>query len=334
LATSGSPPASVQFDPTGSNAVKREEFTLVSGATYRIIRGDDDHAFLAEHDVSLPWSVPLQLNMPDAASQHTLRGTSTSHTFDPAAYVTWPAVDLTLDTILLRDRHNMVTGMRVRYDAGVDEVGGPNVPIAGLVSGRDYYAIAVSPYLVALASTREDALAGRPINLNSKGSGSATAKHHLTRYEVDTVNHWIVSPSHELETGQAVEYVPEEGEAVGGLQTGQVYYAIRLDENTVRLAETLEIATEAARDPSRTDYVHFSSTGSGTLHVGDGFRRQPRAAGHRLGLGFDLDEAFVEDGNSSVVRRERRHADRRVERTVELLRDRARRRRIAAGHEP
>ena len=266
LATSGSPPASVQFDPTGSNAVKREEFTLVSGATYRIIRGDDDHAFLAEHDVSLPWSVPLQLNMPDAASQHTLRGTSTSHTFDPAAYVTWPAVDLTLDTILLRDRHNMVTGMRVRYDAGVDEVGGPNVPIAGLVSGRDYYAIAVSPYLVALASTREDALAGRPINLNSKGSGSATAKHHLTRYEVDTVNHWIVSPSHELETGQAVEYVPEEGEAVGGLQTGQVYYAIRLDENTVRLAETLEIATEAARDPSRTDYVHFSSTGSGTLH--------------------------------------------------------------------
>jgi hypothetical protein len=38
LATSGSPPASVQFDPTGSNAVKREEFTLVSGATYRSIR--------------------------------------------------------------------------------------------------------------------------------------------------------------------------------------------------------------------------------------------------------------------------------------------------------
>ncbi|MGB0600413.1 MAG: hypothetical protein ACPGLY_27365, partial [Rubripirellula sp.] len=79
----------------------------------------------------------------------------------------------------------------------------------------------------------------------------------------DVEEDWIVSEGHELWTGQAFTYELKVGQAIGGLVEGQTYYAVRLDDNRFRIADSLENASLAAGGSG--GWVDLTSVGqSGT----------------------------------------------------------------------
>src|SRR5262249_11970095 len=69
--------------------------------------------------------------------------------------------------------HGFVTGQQVVYDSGRTD-NSDNTAIGGLADGTTYYAIVEdgTPKKLRLASSKEDALAGKAIDLTSRGSGT------------------------------------------------------------------------------------------------------------------------------------------------------------------
>ncbi|HPM80080.1 MAG TPA: hypothetical protein PLF81_05245, partial [Candidatus Anammoximicrobium sp.] len=111
-----------------------------------------------------------------------------------------------------------------------------------------------------LARTRSDALAGVAIDL---AWGATGTDHRFTTNEVDTIDDLIVSPSHEMETGEKVTYRKGEGDAIAPLTDGAEYFVIRLNENMFRLAHTFGEASAGT-------FIDLTSSGSGTMQ---GFER-------------------------------------------------------------
>ena len=60
--------------------------------------------------------------------------------------------------------------------------------------------------------------------------------------DLDLVNDIITKTSHGLTTGLAVQYKTESGTAIGGLTTATTYFAIKLTENTYKLATSTTLA--------------------------------------------------------------------------------------------
>lgn len=87
------------------------------------------------------------------------------------------------NTITVADGHGYTTGMPVFYSAG----GG--TAIEGLTTGTLYYAIRVSPFVLKLASSSANALAGTAIDLTAVGVGTAHTLQHSPSdiYFVDSV---------------------------------------------------------------------------------------------------------------------------------------------------
>ncbi len=104
----------------------------------------------------------------------------------------------------------------------------PICPIGGLVAGEDYYVIKISDYEIQLSHDRignpqRDIFDGLvsvddgAVNLGSGATGTTDSLHQFFGHTVDTLNDWIISPNHELETGQAVTYNAGDGTAIDGL---------------------------------------------------------------------------------------------------------------------
>ena len=230
-----------------------EDSELTDGATYRMIRVDNHTIQLA-----LPESSNTALELVDGSESgiQQLSGAGQSHFFDPAGTVQWQAVDTIQNTVLFDTTHGLVTGQRVTYSPGQNASGQPNLPIGGLVAGEDYYVIKISDYEIQLSHDRignpqRDIFDGLvsvddgAVNLGSGATGTTDSLHQFFGHTVDTLNDWIISPNHELETGQAVTYNAGDGTAIDGLTDGTTYYAIRLDGNTIRLADSVD----AVEDP-------------------------------------------------------------------------------------
>ena len=92
-------------------------------------------------------------------------------------------VGVTANTITIADGHGFITGMPVFYSAG----GG--TAIAGLTTGTLYYAIRVDSFVVKLATTEANALAGTAIDLTAVGEGLVHTLQHSPAniYFVDSV---------------------------------------------------------------------------------------------------------------------------------------------------
>jgi hypothetical protein len=75
-------------------------------------------------------------------------------------------VDTRTDVLTIPS-HGHKTGSRVRYTAGTAAVG-------GLTNGTTYFVIALSANTIKLATTLDAAMAGKAIDLTSKGSGTQT----------------------------------------------------------------------------------------------------------------------------------------------------------------
>ena len=70
----------------------------------------------------------------------------------------------------------------------------------------------------------------------------------------------IYSYQHRFITGQRVTYTNGGGTAIGGLTSGSVYYIIKSDQNTVKLALTLS-------DANNNIAINFTALGTGQTHT-------------------------------------------------------------------
>ncbi|MGA2700304.1 MAG: hypothetical protein ABSH35_04325 [Isosphaeraceae bacterium] len=153
--------------------------------------------------------------------------TASSSPLDPTAQPT--------TVINLSQPPNLPTGTPVVYTSAS--------PIGGLTSGQTYYVIATDPYDLELAATAADAAAGTAIALdptNATGTQTLTpANGSALTFTPSAVEATVLdfANPHGLQTGQALEYVAGSG-AIGGLTSGQTYYAIVVDPNRIELANS------------------------------------------------------------------------------------------------
>jgi len=226
---------------------------LDEGVPYFVIRVDERYIQLAvtPADAVNAVAIDLEAGATLGSGPHELTTVIAPRTiaFDPTGTVPEPVVNTVSDTIAIVPFHNYVAGQRLRYQTG----GGAS--IGGLSNASDYFAIPVNEVAFQLAASRANALAGVAIDLTDGATGAA---HQFITNEVDTVGDLIISPSHEMETGEKVIYLQGDGDAISPLTDGNEYYVIRLDANTFRLAGTLADASAGA-------FIAISSTGSGTM---------------------------------------------------------------------
>ena len=175
-------------------------------------------------------------------------------------------VDETTDTLNLGYAHGFATGDAVIYDSG----GGPE--INGLTDGGTYYVITVpgEPTLLKLSTTDtlDNVIDLDPATAAGNAHSIARAFDPATAVDSDSDTITFTSP-HGFATGQAVVYNNGGGTSIGGLQAGEIFYAIVLDENAFQLAETraealagkaLDLAASAAEDTAHTIGAAFNAT--------------------------------------------------------------------------
>ncbi len=168
------------------------------------------------------------------------------------------------DTINLGYAHGLSTGDALVYDAE------GNTVIGGLTDGQVYYAIVDpnQPDRIALAATADDAAAGDAIAL-TPGSGSqrfnvvgaAQQTFDPAATSDQSANTINLGYPHGFTTGQAVDYSDGGGSPIGGLSSGNTYYAI-VDPNS---PDSLRLAATQA-DAQADNALLLTSTGSGSQH--------------------------------------------------------------------
>ncbi|MCP4175774.1 MAG: hypothetical protein GY758_33940, partial [Fuerstiella sp.] len=239
----------VAYDPGSLSPMELSDGSSLPDGMYYVIVIDADTIQLASEMTGPAIEI---VSAPEPGDQH-LGGKS----FDPSATVQWQVADPVDNTVLFEIPHGLVTGQRITYLPGQSASGQPNSPVGGLVAGENYYVIRISDYEIQLSQDRIDnpqrdvfdglvSVDDGAVDLGIGATGGADSLHQFFGHTVDTLNDWIISPNHELETGQAVTYNGGDGAAIGGLTDGTTYYAIRLDGNTIRLADSLEDASTFA----------------------------------------------------------------------------------------
>lgn len=92
--------------------------------------------------------------------------------------------------------------------------------------------------------------------------------------DVDVSGNQITLPAHQLITGSAVTYDALGGTSIGGLTSGTVYYVIKIDSNTIRLATTFKRASsnlpiDITSDGSGEQEFTVVGAGIGAILVAD-----------------------------------------------------------------
>ncbi|MFM7844580.1 MAG: hypothetical protein ACKPEY_10155, partial [Planctomycetota bacterium] len=176
-----------------------------------------------------------------------------------------PRLAVKANQIQLNYNPDYTTGEALLYDT----LGG--TPIEGLLAGQVYYAIVDSnaPTSLQLASSAANAAAGVAISLSSS---SATGVNHSLQPLSTTVTSFagdsalststdsIALPSNSnYVTGQPLVYFSGTGTAIGGLTSGQVYYALPTPNSTssIQLATSYDNALAGIA-------VDLTNAGSGT----------------------------------------------------------------------
>ena len=175
------------------------------------------------------------------------------------------------NTIDLGYTHGLSIGQKVLYTNG----GGKS--ISGLLNNHYYFVVVVDAKKIQLAARKYDAETGKAIDLDG---AVATGNHHgigaaiNAAPSVDGASNVIdMGRLHGLANGQALTYRNGGGDSIGGLDNGESYYVIKVDDKKIRLAETKAKATK--ENPDAIDLAPSVATGfSHTLSDptdGDGF---------------------------------------------------------------
>jgi hypothetical protein len=182
--------------------------------------------------------------------------TRTVKTFNP---LSTGVIDEGADTITITG-HGFTRGDVVEYQKGADT----NGVVGNLTSGTLYYVIVVDADKIKLATSFENATADTPTAIDINKTGTSGSSHKLILYQIKTFkpstavngdSNAITITSHDLSTGDVVEYKTgsDTDKAVGGLSSGTVYYVIRIDDDTLKLAKSYEDAQAGIAIDINTD---------------------------------------------------------------------------------
>ena len=158
-------------------------------------------------------------------------------------------VNIATDTFSDTD-HGLLTGDRVAYTTSGTAVGGLSTAVT------NYFVIKTGDDTFKLATTRANAEAGIALDITGAGTGTQTFTKaagvavDLTNYTdnirsatfagtvaaVAVASDSITLSGHGFETGDAVTYANGGGTSITGLTTGNTYYVIKSDNDTVKLA--------------------------------------------------------------------------------------------------
>jgi hypothetical protein len=137
--------------------------------------------------------------------------------------------------------------------------------IPPLINGTQYYVIYLNENIIQLSTTS----GGAAIDFTNNGTG----RHTLSRTLVfnggdDTIvsdaQNTIQITNHRLATGQLVRY-DTSGTALAGLTNSRDYYAIRVDDNTIALANSFQDATNVENGNPVPKPIDIN-VGVGTIH--------------------------------------------------------------------
>ena len=142
------------------------------------------------------------------------------------------------DTLTIAS-HGFVTGDILTYDSA----GG--TAIAGLSDATAYHVIRVDDNTIKLASSGSNASSGTQIDLTGTGNDAqifvgtrSASSSTVTTSNVSTTASTLTISGHGFVTGDRLTYDASSGTALAGLTDGTTYFAIRVDDNTVKLATT------------------------------------------------------------------------------------------------
>lgn len=193
------------------------------------------------------------------------------------------------DTIKIPN-HYLKTGDEIVYSNG----GGTD--IGGLTSDNTYYVRAISDELIELYDTYDHAISTNTTYRSNLASGAAGTLHTITikrqqiTFNATTAQNLsadtITITAHNLITGNKVKYSNGGGTSIGGLTSGNDYYVIRVDANTIKLSSTysgsaINLTTGAAgtghkliKVPSVIGYGIFKDIqySSGTFNLNDVYK--------------------------------------------------------------
>ncbi len=231
-----------RVNTTGSSPVP----DLTSDRAYFVSSVDSGTVNLVESlsDQSHPVAVSRSL-IGDGAGQVTLAHLDSANrvvvNVSPTALFSGNQT-ITDNKIVFASDHHLGTGEPVVY-----HVTGGNAPIGGLTDGHVYYVIKVDNTTIQLSSS-PNSLTPIPLTSPSAGATDTLVSQGTALFNANSgvnSNQITFAGKHGFSTGQAVVYhaanVNGTGNVVnvGGLTDGQVYYVIRIDDTTIRLASSL-----------------------------------------------------------------------------------------------
>ena len=142
--------------------------------------------------------------------------------------------------------HGLVTGQAVIFHK---RTGGDLV----LGNNQTYFVFTVNENTIRLANNAVNASNGATLNVVRNGDGeyTLTARDSLVTqtftHAAVTASHEITLANHGLSTGHAVVYRAVSDRLVGLLQANTAYYVIKMGDNTLKLARSLDDAHAGSR---------------------------------------------------------------------------------------
>ncbi len=283
---------------------------LTTATDYYVIKVDDDTYKLAETQADAVAGNAIDVTSAGLGSQQFVRTAGTEVDIWNTGAVTSTAdsdnsgVSSSSDTVT-DTAHGLITGDTVVYTAGTTVIG-------GLTNGASYYVVKVDDDNYKLASTLVNARAGVTLDLTTNGAGTQTfAKSAVTNFNVAKVNdttksvagnsvdltaNQITSTNTGFQTGDMIYYTaPDGATAIGGLTSGQYYYAIvdsTADSTTdFRLAATYEdaITSGVVATTGDTALTSVVDVGANTVTV----------AAHGLSTGDRV--TYADGGGTAIV---------------------------------
>ncbi|MCG8448164.1 MAG: hypothetical protein MI725_01115, partial [Pirellulales bacterium] len=220
----------------------------------------------------LPIDIDNSLTSSDA--RHTISETTLTK-FNPALTSDSGNVNTSDDTIAITG-HGFVTGQEVIYSSLSGEI------IEGLVEGKSYYVIRNDANTIRLADSLTNAFAATPVAVDITAAGTGTDHALVVRNTqsfqtfdssstadatpgaVNLTADTLSITGHGYVTGDRVKYSTladnDDTGKVGGLTEGASYYVIRVDNDTLKLADDYADATAGTA-------IDLTAAGAGGTHL-------------------------------------------------------------------
>jgi len=245
---------------TGVNAIHG----LQENREYFVIVVDANTIQLATSPLNVEHRIPVELTSQGASSTHQLTklDTATALRFAPSV------ITVLGDKVSYGKEHGLADRQRVIYTSG----GSENIP--GLVDGQAYWIIKIDDQTVQLASSLTNAISRTALAIsNASGDQHALVPFHTSgqsfassavKIHAALGNTIGFEEAHGFKTGDAIIYRKgaESAVALGGLQDGETYYVIKVDDTHIRLAES-QVDVQAETPIA----VVITSSGLGGSHL-------------------------------------------------------------------